>query len=85
MRIIPLNRRIDILLDVLYDASDIPQIHRKYVGYIFEEEIESMVETAVDDYMDRQNDPTDDLKDLGDRIERIEEAIGMLTRAFKDV
>lgn len=80
-----LNRRIDNMLDVLYDASDVPHIHRKYVGYIFEEEIESMVETAVDDAVDKREDPTDDIRDLGDRIDKIEDAIGMLTKAFKDV
>jgi len=81
----PLNKRIDHILEVLYDASDVPHIHRKYVGAFFEGDVEGMIERSVIDNMDKHHDHTEDIRDLEDRIGKIEDAIRALTRAFKDV
>ncbi|MCD6163145.1 MAG: hypothetical protein J7K40_12130 [candidate division Zixibacteria bacterium] len=82
----PLDKRIDDILEVLYDASDVPYLHRKYLTTLIDgKDIENWINCAVNDYMYQRNDHTEDIRDLKDRIGKIEDAIGALTRAFKDV
>jgi phosphate uptake regulator len=82
MRELPLNRRIDHILDVLYDAADVPQIHRKYVGYVFEDAVDDMVEDAVSEYMDDKPNSSEDIKDLDDRVEKLEDALATVSRVL---
>lgn len=84
MRELPLNRRIDHLLDVLYDAADVPHIHRKYVGYLFEDEIESLVDHAVSEQVDNLPGTKADVQDLESRIEKLEDTLDSMARLLTD-
>jgi len=81
----PLDKRIDDILEVLYDASDVPYLHRKYLTTLIDEkDIESWINCAVNDYMYQRKDHTEDIRDLEGRIEKIEGALAIIARAFKD-
>jgi len=79
-----LQRKLDGILDVLYDASDVPYLHRKSVGDEFADDIEGWIEHAVDEHMEGLPDPTNDLQDIESRIAKVEETLDAIQTILKE-
>lgn len=81
---LPLDRRIDNILDVIYDAADVPHIHRKHIGYLFEEAVDDLIDSAVEDRLENLPDKSEEIKDLDDRVKKLKDTLDSMARLLTD-
>lgn len=77
----PLGKRIDDILEVLYDASDVSSLHRKYIGKSFDKDLGAWVVRTVIDNADSPPNHSDDIQDLEHRVAKIEHTLERISIA----
>lgn len=80
----PIGKKLDDILESLYDACDMSSLHRKYVGKSFNEELEVWVDYVVNNHVDSQPDHSNDIKDLEHRIAQIEETLHQIATTLRE-
>jgi len=79
----PLGKQVDGILEVLYDASDVPNARREYVNTVLDDYLWSRIDRAVVNYMDNLPDNVSSIRDLQHRIARIENTLDQIAISLR--
>jgi uncharacterized protein YceH (UPF0502 family) len=77
------GKQLDDILDVVYEAAEVPNIKRRYLTRQFSNMLEKQVDQSIIDYMLSADDPTEDISDLQRRLEEIEKEFSQMKQALK--
>ena len=78
-------KQIDDILDSLYEAADVPNIDRRYIGRQFMELLEKTVDQSIIDYMRSVYIPPTGIRDLEKNVKVLQERVDQMESALAEI